>query len=137
MLKKGQNLIKTQKQRLSKMPKPMKQKDDYSCGPVAIYNALAVNGRRPNMKQLREGCLRPNRTKTGLTTYKRNFLKTLRASGIDFVKIPPHNISDQGEFFVFMTVIHENIVSGHYVYVKDGDVFNLDIDMGIRVKLNN
>lgn len=109
-----------------------KQKDGYSCGPIAIYNAMVDEGHKDiPYKLIKKACL---------TKYKKKYVGTCNAAFqqvakiLDFKLREVKKIRKTGKYFV----LYEQKSGGlHYVYIRDGIVFNGGKNWKTKMRFND
>lgn len=109
------------------------QNDSFSCGPIALYNALVDKNKQESLDVLRKKV----KTKPTGTTIP-DFLDTAEEYGIKLKRINPKDFNYSKTYFIAMTV-HRNEdlknEGGHFVYVSNEMAYNL-FNGTVETKLN-
>ena len=103
--------------------RPIRQTSKLNCGPVSLFNALILHGKKPNLQELEEDMKHGTHPSGG--TYTKDWLKSIRKH-FQLKKILRDKLDQHGSYFVFMGKNRRGKISGHFVFIKDGRVYNLD-----------
>jgi ABC-type bacteriocin/lantibiotic exporter with double-glycine peptidase domain len=104
--------------------KHIAQDDNFSCGPVAIYNALVDEGKYKSVEELRTLA----NTITDKGTLIPDFMQAAEHLGFKIKLVNPTDLDYNKKYFIAMTVHKDRNLKkegGHYVYVANGNAYNL------------
>lgn len=108
----------------------LRQTDEYSCGPVALYNALAAKNRITPLEVISETV--KCRQRNG--TCPKDLVRGAKLLGMKLERVPSPEIDRRGNYIVRLVYPTPNgRFGGHYVFVQRGKIFNLDPDEGSKV----
>jgi len=99
------------------------QTDNFSCGPVAVYNALVAEGVvPPTLAELRSAM----RTMSTGTTLN-DFLTVASHLDLKLIQIPATKVKINGTYIVAMAFKKddENNIGGHFVFMRNGKAYNI------------
>lgn len=106
------------------------QTDNYSCGPVALYNALVYKGRPVNLDTIKELA----KTHAPSTEYPYggtlvyDFKRAAEALNLDIQEIDKKDIKYTGTYLVKMVAPIEGDLHhmyGHMIFIHDGKAYNV------------
>jgi predicted double-glycine peptidase len=114
--------------------KTLTQKDHFSCGAIALYNAIVLLGvKPPSLKKLKIMCKTTNsKSPLGLGTNLTDMRFAAQQLGFSFKKVVRNNVSD---IIIFNYLTKQN--SLHLVASKDGIMYNYWNGNKYTIRSNN